>query len=129
MSKFDVGDEVVALETACNGFTSGEDEYRIEVGSHYVVTNVTNSAGVIKIRSTDGSSGAEGCWWAEEHFKKFTKNTAKIEVSDVDYGEIFAKRASDDNVYIELNGVCGDSFLYISEKEFEKLVDKLNKML
>lgn len=129
MSKFNVGDEVVALETACNGFTSGEDEYRIEEGSHYVVTNVTNHAEIIKIRSIDGSSGAEGWWWAEERFKKVMKNTAKIEVSDVDHGEIFAKRVSDDVVYIELDGVCGDSFIYISEKEFKNVVDKLNKMV
>lgn len=129
MSKFNVGDEVIALETASNGFSMNEDDYRIEEGSHYTVTNVSNSTGIIKIRSTDGSSGAEGWWWAEERFKKVMKNTAKVEVSDVDCGEIFAKRVSDDVVYIELDGVCGDSFIYISEKEFKNVVDKLDKML
>lgn len=128
MSKFNVGDEVVALETAVSLFTTSPHSHRLEECSHYIVTNV-RAAGVIQVRSTDGSSSAEDWWWAEERFKKVMKNTAKIDVSDVDHGEIFAKRVSDDVVYIELDGVCGDSFIYISEKEFKNVVDKLNKMV
>lgn len=111
MSRIEAGDTVKAIESSIHGLLEGQT---------YEVTEVDGAC--VRI-------GHNPWWFSKTRFEKVTKAYNEIEFDDEHYGEFSAFRKGSGSVEIELEGLCGYTYLTISAKEFEKLVDKLNEMV
>ena len=111
MNRIEAGDTVKAIESSIHGLLEGQV---------YTIKEVSENC--VRI-------GTNPWWFSKTRFQKVTKAYNEIEFSDEHDGEFSAFRKGSGSVEIELEGLCGYTYLTISAKEFEKLVDKLNQMV
>ena len=111
MDRIKAGHTVVAKESSIQGLVEGETYTVKEVSEDFV--RIDNNP----------------WWFSKARFQRALEPYNEIEFSDTHYGEFSAYRKNDGSVEIELDGLSGYTFLTISAKEFEKLVDKLNEMV
>lgn len=114
MKNVNVGDRVKVID--------GYPQRGLDEGDTYTVIEVDGD-GWVKVEK-------EPLWWFHvDRFEKVSKAYNEIEFDDEHCGEFSAFRKGSGSVEIELEGLCGYTYLTISAKEFEKLVDKLNEMV
>lgn len=113
MKNVKVGDSVKVVD--------GYPQRGLIEGEKYVVDGVDGEEWI--------TVGGIAWWFYADRFEKVLEPYNEIGFRDAHYGEFSAFRKNDGSVEIELDGLCGYTYLTISEKEFEKLVDMLNEIV